>query len=255
MSFRSTETTIVVQERGTHMNTTHIHTRVCGKADERKPHDFSLELSPPLKKCLQCLKSPTRSHFSESMQVGLPHCRAALRSSRAADALCDRLVGGPGSRLSSRLMLSMVRGETASGGGTLACARGKKVPWCPPPHPLCPRPPPPRPPASPPSALGPSERLLLEEVGGRRPRGPGGRVSPPSPVGRSRWTVPRSNPQAAGESILGGGGKPWVWGRGRVGAPRGKPCTLELGWRAGEVRPPGRPWGTAARCHGARWSA
>lgn len=28
----------------------------------------------------------------------------------------------------------------------------------------------------------------------------------------------------------------------------------ELGWSTGEVRASGRPWDTAARCHGAGWS-
>ncbi|XP_063494805.1 collagen alpha-1(II) chain-like [Symphalangus syndactylus] len=105
----------------------------------------------------------------------------------------------------------------------------EELPRCPP-HP----PPraPPHPPREPTSRAGALARLQPEEVGSGRPPVPG-RQGPRSPTGRSTWTIPRSKPRGAGESILWGGGEPWVWGRGVVGAVRGKPCTLSwIGARA-----------------------
>ncbi|XP_011854126.1 PREDICTED: uncharacterized protein LOC105552913 [Mandrillus leucophaeus] len=84
--------------------------------------------------------------------------------------------------------------------------------------------------SAPTSCAGALARLQPEEVGGGRSPVPG-RQGRPSPKGRSTWTIPRSKPRGAGESILWGGGEPEA--RGVVGALRGKPCTLSwIGARA-----------------------
>lgn len=67
-------------------------------------------------------------------------------------------------------------------------------------------------------------------------------------------TVHRSNSQAESESILRGAGAVGL-GPHRGGSAGRETLTLELGWGTGEVRATERPWGSAARCHGARWSA
>lgn len=57
------------------------------------------------------------------------------------------------------------------------------------------------------------------------------------PAGRSRWTVPGSNPRAAGESILGGGGAADPGPR-RGGSAGRETLHSELGRGAAEVQAP-----------------